>query len=259
MRLLPFRHQDDIDHAGIVALVERQAAGKENGSLPAQAQLQVVRGLRAVVGGDGAAAVDAAEQHGALVAPGEAGAEVGVPGITCRRLLGIDLDTHFQDRPAQPGTKALAEFGQDLILLPQDGPLADDLAQSGPGRGHLHRAGTHRAAGIHQPLPKPIGARLVIADGPQAPGCRVHLGLEKLVADRGLISQAHAGSLRRSRRPAPGNPGESQGRHFHDYFQFVAIELTGFDMAADGQRRRRAFQFQGHAPNEAARIEDHGP
>src|SRR5713101_8625416 len=86
--LLPFGNQNHVEHARAMALEKRQAAGKEKRALPALTQLEKIRRLGASVTGDVSRSVDASEQHGFFVAPGEASAEVSVPGITGRGLLG---------------------------------------------------------------------------------------------------------------------------------------------------------------------------
>src|SRR5207248_11337407 len=116
LRRFAGRHQDDVEHAVAVALVKRQTAGENRGALPQQAQLQVSRRLWPQVRGGVPAAVEAAQERGAAVAPGEAGAEVSVPGIPRRRLFGPQLDPQVENGPAQPGAEALAEPGQHLIL-----------------------------------------------------------------------------------------------------------------------------------------------
>src|SRR5438094_8293149 len=103
--------------------------------------------------GDITHTVDAAEQHCFFIAPGEARAEVSVPGIASRRLLRSDLDADVENRPAQPGAKCLPKCRQYLFLVAQDRSFADNFAQSRAGRDDLDLfCPQHGAAGVEDEL-----------------------------------------------------------------------------------------------------------
>src|SRR3712207_7110350 len=53
-----------------------------------------------------------------------------------------------EDRAGEPGPQPEAEDGQFLVLLVEDQPLADDLAEGGPAVGHLDRRPLGPAAGV---------------------------------------------------------------------------------------------------------------
>src|SRR5688572_14165039 len=114
--------------------MERQTAGEDRRALPTHADFEILGRLRPRMRADVAGAVNAAQKKGALVAPGEAAAKIGVPRVAGRWLNRVDLDAHFEERPAEPGAQPLAEVGENLVLLPQKLPFTHDFAEGGAAR-----------------------------------------------------------------------------------------------------------------------------
>src|SRR5262249_16106041 len=121
-------------------LVERETAGEESRTLPSEAQFQVIGRFRPGVAGNVTGSIDAAQEQCVVIPPGEARAAIVVPGTPIGRTLRADLDTHFEDRPAEPGAKALAEGRQYLVLLSHQRSLGNDFTQGRAGGGRLDRA-----------------------------------------------------------------------------------------------------------------------
>ena len=76
---------------------------------PAEQPTQERRRLGARVAGDGSGPGNAAEQRAALVAPGEAGAVVGVPGVAVRLVLGARKQSPDARRAVERGAGIRAE------------------------------------------------------------------------------------------------------------------------------------------------------
>src|SRR5205807_1104430 len=116
---------DHVNHAAALLLVERQAAGEDGGALRGETHFEIVGTLWPRVRADEAAAVDGAEEGGALVAPGEAGAVIGVPAIAGGGLRRLQLDVDFEQRPAHPGAEPLPIVGEHLVLVADEDAFGD--------------------------------------------------------------------------------------------------------------------------------------
>ena len=180
-----------------------------------------------------------------------------MPGVALRRVLRIELDAHLQDRPAEPGAKALPEECQDLAVGIENSALAHDFSERWSCGGDLHLFNHHRASRVeHELLADAIDARAVIAQGAQAAGVQVDLRLEEFIAHGLLIRKPHARAWCRSARVAIAwNPGKSQGRHFHNQPGLVAVQLKGLERLRERERSTDAIEFQGHAARKAAGVQ----
>src|SRR5579862_6151761 len=150
---LSSRHQDDIEHPAAFTLMERQAAWKDGGTLLQKTDFKIIRALWTMIRGDMPHASQAPEQQGSLIAPGELGAKVRMPRVTCRFLLGIQLDSQVENGASKPGAEALAEFGQHLFLCAEQNSLGDNFSQRRTSGGCLDLGRFHDAARAEdQPL-----------------------------------------------------------------------------------------------------------
>src|SRR5262249_17857549 len=155
---------------------------------------------------------------------------------------------------AQPGPEALAEAGQHLLLLVQQGALGDDLAVGGAARGGLYLPYAQAGAGAaDQPLDQAADARAALAGALDAPACRLDLRLEAPVVEGAVVARA---PLRRHRPAgAPGEPAEAQRRPLRLQRGHPLLELARLDRPLDGDRPRHPLQLQDDAAREAARVE----
>src|SRR5207248_9961972 len=77
-------NEDHIEHPAAVPLMERQAARQDQRLEPARADFEILRSNGASVRGHAADSAIAAQERRPFVAPGEPGAEIGVPRIALR-------------------------------------------------------------------------------------------------------------------------------------------------------------------------------
>src|SRR5262249_26978127 len=145
-------NQQHVNHAAAVSLVERQPTWKDGRILPPLTDLQVIGRFGPRVARRVRRPLAAAQQRGALLAPGEPRSEISVPWVTMGRAQRGDFHAQIQDRASEPGPEALLERGQHLILRVDQDSLRDDLAKRRPAGVRADVLGSHRAAGIEDDL-----------------------------------------------------------------------------------------------------------
>src|SRR5205823_10800604 len=102
--------------------MKRQSSDKQGCCVPARAEFKLIRSFRPGVIRNGPGSIDPSNQRAALVPPGKSNPVVRMPGISLRKVFGIDVNPKVKYRAADPGTKLLAEVGQHVGLCVNDFP-----------------------------------------------------------------------------------------------------------------------------------------